>query len=204
MSWLTRITVPLLQAAQQRLSDNYRWHQELWDAFPGEPDKARDFLFRVDTIDERFETFLLSPGKPLVPKWGLWQSKQVAPSFLDHSHYRFKLRANPTRKRVVRNEHGERIKNGKRGVIGERGELIEWLQRKGVDGGFSIAPDSLTIDGPVWLSLRRGKDICRHSSVDFDGTLRVTDQELFRRTYAAGIGSAKGFGFGLLLLAPLD
>ncbi len=43
-----------------------------------------------------------------------------------------------------------------------------------------------------------------HGGVQFRGILEVTDREKFIETYHAGIGSAKGFGFGLLLLAPLN
>jgi CRISPR system Cascade subunit CasE len=38
--------------------------------------------------------------------------------------------------------------------------------------------------------------------VVFEGRLRVTDAEAFRRALAAGIGSGKAFGFGLLSVAP--
>lgn len=41
-------------------------------------------------------------------------------------------------------------------------------------------------------------------SVRFDGILTVTDQALFRTTLEKGIGSAKGFGFGLLSIAHCE
>lgn len=39
-------------------------------------------------------------------------------------------------------------------------------------------------------------------AVRFEGVLKVTDADQFRQTIASGIGSAKGFGFGLLSVAP--
>jgi CRISPR system Cascade subunit CasE len=39
-------------------------------------------------------------------------------------------------------------------------------------------------------------------SVQFDGVLRVTDAQKLTETIARGVGSGKGFGFGLLSLAP--
>lgn len=42
----------------------------------------------------------------------------------------------------------------------------------------------------------------RFLAVRFDGLLEVTDPGKFLETLRAGIGSAKGFGFGLLSLAP--
>jgi len=41
---------------------------------------------------------------------------------------------------------------------------------------------------------------CR--AVLFDGLLEVTDADAFRNTLAAGVGPGKGFGFGLLSVAP--
>jgi len=43
-----------------------------------------------------------------------------------------------------------------------------------------------------------------HGSVQFRGTLEVTNQAHFSATYHNGIGSAKGFGLGLFLLAPVN
>jgi CRISPR-associated protein Cas6/Cse3/CasE subtype I-E len=42
----------------------------------------------------------------------------------------------------------------------------------------------------------------RLGAVRFDGILQVTNAELFLQTLRAGIGPAKGFGFGLLSVAP--
>jgi CRISPR system Cascade subunit CasE len=39
-------------------------------------------------------------------------------------------------------------------------------------------------------------------SVLFEGRLAITDTEQFRATLAAGIGSGKAYGFGLLSVAP--
>lgn len=40
-------------------------------------------------------------------------------------------------------------------------------------------------------------------AVLFEGVLQVTDPDKLRIAVGAGIGSAKGFGFGLLSLAPV-
>ena len=41
-----------------------------------------------------------------------------------------------------------------------------------------------------------------HSAVEFQGVLNVTDPAKFHETFARGIGPAKAFGFGLLVIAP--
>ena len=37
----------------------------------------------------------------------------------------------------------------------------------------------------------------------FDGVLEVNDPDIFIKSIESGIGSAKGFGFGLLSIAPV-
>ncbi len=43
-----------------------------------------------------------------------------------------------------------------------------------------------------------------HSAVEFEGVLTVTDPAKFHETFTRGIGSAKAFGFGLLVIAPVS
>ena len=43
-----------------------------------------------------------------------------------------------------------------------------------------------------------------HSTVDYQGVLTVTDPIRFHEAFTRGIGSAKAFGFGLLVIAPLQ
>ena len=50
----------------------------------------------------------------------------------------------------------------------------------------------------------KGGKLGLHGGVEFQGDLRVTGPEKFRETFALGLGSAKAFGFGMLVLAPLD
>ena len=46
----------------------------------------------------------------------------------------------------------------------------------------------------------RGKRLIEYSTLDFAGILEVTDPERFQNTLFNGIGPAKGFGCGLLLV----
>ncbi len=109
---------------------------------------------------------------------------------------------------------------GKRIGLASEADQIRWLLRKGESGGFSVPgewvaarePETGT---PIQLPNFRvdadpeGRD---HNdkpghggdfmAVRFDGVLIVTDPALFQATVAAGIGTAKAFGFGLLSVAP--
>lgn len=135
----------------------------------------------------------------------------------------FRLRANPTRKIVALDSAGQPKKNGKRVSLLTRGPhwepALARLCQQGIDRpSTSQVADMLLGD---WLIERlRGAaepedfqvvdeglvEDSRHQlafkSVRFDGVLRVTEGDELMKRIRAGIGTAKGFGFGLLSLAP--
>ena len=43
-----------------------------------------------------------------------------------------------------------------------------------------------------------------HRKAQFDGALRITDVELFRKSLLSGMGRGKAYGMGLLTLVPLS
>lgn len=110
---------------------------------------------------------------------------------------------------------------GKRIPLVEPNELRDWLLRKSavrcrdgdtdIPGGFRLVkgkPLEITRMTENYFTktdkITGKKHTAFHGGVQFRGVLEVTDQKAFSETYYAGIGSAKSFGFGLLLLAPLN
>lgn len=159
--------------------------------------------------------------------------KEIAPSFLKHRYYAFDLRANPVRKIVQRGPNGEpqlrrngKRKCGKRVPLVKPDELRAWLIQKGrvrcrvqnAEGGFIDIPGGFRIEEgkPLEISpmvenhfYKKDKKTNKehaayHGGVQFRGILEVTDRDAFIQTYQSGIGGAKSFGFGLLLLAPVN
>jgi len=215
MSWLVRMTIDSRLAYERGLIDTYTWHQALWECFPNEPDKKRDFLTRIDDHPGYFTAWLLSPLKPSCPEWcpnGRYEVHEIAPTFLSHRFYAFDLRANPTRALVQRDKDGRPLlksngkrKSGKRVPIVNEVELRSWIERKGHSGGFRIDDSHPLQIGRVTENyfFQKGNKAW-HGGVQFRGIFEITDQKLFERTYYTGIGGAKGFGFGFLLLAPVS
>ncbi|MBQ9812449.1 MAG: type I-E CRISPR-associated protein Cas6/Cse3/CasE [Thermoguttaceae bacterium] len=204
-TYLTQGVVSNVDAAKRRLKDRYDWHQYLWKFFPGvELGSEHEFLWRIDRKDVCCILWLLSEKKPDVAEApGRWATKEVADTFLTHRRYEFSLCANPTVMRVVRLEDGSRRKNGRRTAIYDRNELEKWLSDKGTNGGFVI--ERLTFDPPTKDYFFKSKDQKGvHSNVEFRGVLNVVDSEKFTAAWKTGIGPAKGFGFGLLLLNPIE
>jgi len=227
MNWIGRLEVDAKTARTEGISDSYAWHKRLWDGcFPDEPNAKRDFLTRIDPLEGAFRIWILAKIKPKRPHWchpDGFALKEIAASFLTHRFYAFDLRANPVKTLVQRGPNGEtllrsngRRKPGKRVPLVNHDELRAWLIRKGkarcrdngtglnVPGGFRIVENKpLEISPMVEHYFRKKGQSGYHGGVQFRGTLEVTDQKKFIETYQSGIGSAKGFGFGLLLLAPI-
>ncbi|ODS31181.1 MAG: CRISPR system Cascade subunit CasE [Candidatus Scalindua rubra] len=203
MKYLSQISISKKEAIKKGFVDSYAWHKALWKAFPGQDGKCRDYLSRIDSKDRYYQILLLSNQRPTLPDWGQWQTKEVTSSFLEYELYRFELRANPTVKRIVRDNDRTRKKNGRRTSICDRNELKLWIYRKAQEAGFEIYNDKLEISAPVKQSFIRNGSIGKHSKVDFKGILKVVNRELFKKAFSRGIGSAKSFSFGMLVLQPI-
>ncbi len=208
MKWLARMRVPYEVAAKNKLRDGYDWHQALWRAFPGRDDETRNFLTRVDRKEREFIAYLLSMFQPVLPSWcpqEYWEVAEIKDGFLNYEYYRFDLLANPTRKLAKIGINGERTKNGRREALLRPEEQTEWFKRKAEQGGFRVMDTPpLDIGKTQCLSFERCKRNGSHFAVNFKGTLKVTNRSIFCETFRRGIGSAKGFGFGMLMLQPVS
>jgi CRISPR system Cascade subunit CasE len=201
MKFLTRIQVDHRTAAQRHLQDSYAWHQSLWNAFP-ETD-SRNFLYRVEPKENGLLLFLLSENEPAALDWGVWETKKIGDSFLSFSTYRFQLCANPTR-RYVNDGKGNRFEKSKRFVVADPEALKQWIVKKAEQGGFVVDEESLQISPPLNQPFYKNGKRGNHKRVEFQGVLKVTDPDQFKETFNKGIGSAKAFGFGLLVLQPIN
>jgi len=230
MSWLAKLAIDKEIAWKEKILDSYAWHCKLAKCFP---EKRKNWRFefgaltRIDEFEHSFHVWILAAVKPQKPCWcetASFSLKEISPTFLSHRHYVFDVRVNPIKSLVQRGKDGEPLlkpngkrKPGKRVPIVNQDELRSWISRKGVTrcrakdgsdvpGGFRIVEDfPLEICPMTQNHFRKEKEnqAAYHGGVQFRGTLEVTDSAAFAETYHSGIGSAKSFGFGLLLLAPI-
>lgn len=201
---LSRLTFnPRSRQARRDLAHPYELHRSLLQAFPGADQGGPGrILWRLETDRESgregVSVLVQSHHRPC------WEPLAARPGYLLcapeskplqlHIHpgqrLRFRLRANPTVKR-----------DGKRLGLRQGEEQRAWLQRKADAGGFSIDGVRLVDEGLVRMRKGAGGTTMTLCAVRFDGLLVVTEANAFRDTLAAGIGSAKAFGFGLLSVA---
>ena len=91
-------------------------------------------------------------------------------------------------------------------------DQLTWLRGKGAKRGFELlavrtaaqVADVRAQAMPAAQGMRKETGKLSFESVVFEGRLRVTDAVRFRQTLEDGIGSAKGYGFGLLSIAPAE
>ena len=184
----------------------YELHRTLMRAFPSAEEGPGRVLFRLEANRESDSLMLLvqsdkSPDwRPLEEPGNFLlepsQSKLFSPVFHTDQTCRFRLRANPTVKR-----QGKRF-----GIVKEADQLV-WLQRKGTAGGFEPFSVIASTERNMTDKMTDRVGMPHHLTlyaVRFEGLLTVKDPVLLGQTLAQGVGSGKGFGFGLLSLAPVE
>jgi CRISPR system Cascade subunit CasE len=193
--FLSQAEVPWAWALKQGLGNPYKLHQWIWNALPDNPDASRDFLFRSDVKNSFLKILLLSERIPLPSEEVQWKTTEMSDTFLGHGAYRFQLRANPTFRRA--SDH-------KRLAIFDEVKIREWFTRKFTDAGCNVQGLETTALRKLQFQKGSGTHQGTVYSVDASGILVVRNEPQFRAAFETGIGPAKGFGFGLLLLQPIQ
>lgn len=224
MSYFSRITLDAshYQASQilRNISQNgYSEHQALWKLFPEDPDATRDFLFRAEQKPLQRIFYMVSQRQPVASSGWLIESKPYKPVITTGQALAFTLRVNPivTRKDkngkhqrhdVVMNEKHNigfaQLTHDKRPAMPELIQKAgkQWLASRAEKQGFEIAEQGFMVESyDQHRSTKRGNNNpISHSTMDLTGILRVTDVELFTNGLLNGIGPAKAFGCGLMLV----
>ena len=222
MSYLSRIRLKpgldLAQLAKVLPADAYAEHKLIWQWF-GDIDEHRDFLFRREQQGHWPFFYVLSRREPVVPK-NLWEieSKRYEPKLSNGERLAFILRANPVRVRKISDDPA--VKTRRRDdvvadlkkrrytepaqrppmavIVQEAGE--QWLAERAEKYGFEI--ESVNVDSYHQQRLYKpgAKKPISLSTVEFSGILRIADAGRFAERLRQGIGPAKAFGCGLLLV----
>lgn len=221
--YLSRLMLnPRHKRVQRELAQPYELHRSILRAFPPQLPPDERILYRPE-VDDRGLRVVVFVQSQYPPDWR-WAAE--IPGYLLRAPETksfdvrlpagqvclFRLRANPTVKKKSHEKPGsEPPPNGVRlGLLREEDQRA-WLERKGEQHGFRviqvmIMPEGLkTAYQPTQGEIEGERSSRRltHLAVCFEGILQVTDPDRLREAVRQGIGSAKGFGFGLLSLAPV-
>lgn len=225
--YLSSVRVDLNALTREQLFDvleggAYTAHQLLWTLFADTSEGERPFLFRQEMEEAangksqglpRF--YVYSTRRPEAVAGLDVQCKPFAPQLAKGERLAFRLRANPT----VAKSAGEGQRSHRADVLmnarkpfspGERTSQAcvdametaarEWLASRAPSWGFHLPVEpEVGAYRQHALPKDKGRSI-RFSSVDYEGLLEVTDPRRLIETLAHGVGRAKAFGCGLMLL----
>jgi CRISPR system Cascade subunit CasE len=196
-------------------------HRLLWSLFADGPDRKRDFLWRDDGGRHwRRRTFITLSERLPEDRVHLFdvETKPFAPALAIGQRLRFRLRASPSsNERCPGARRGKRrdpVAHALRGLTREERQQSryhvlqrvgrDWLARQSERCGFHLPQDApLVVDGEDWWAVPRGgKEPATFSVLDFEGVLELDDPAKFMDSLAAGIGRARAFGCGLMLIRP--
>ncbi len=199
----------------------------IWTLFPG-IDAKRDFLWRADGSGKFLIVSARKPQpsrlfRPI-------ESKPYEPVLAQGDRLAFVLRANATKDRrsvlrekavpgsahkprndrrvdIVMHAMREQEADGTESGEGRATRRIEaaevaaksWLARQGESRGF-VVETSVVEDYRVSVLGRRGGRMATFGILDLKGMLTIRDPKEFTRTLFTGLGRARAFGCGLMLV----
>ncbi|WP_245802120.1 type I-E CRISPR-associated protein Cas6/Cse3/CasE [Corynebacterium pacaense] len=208
---------PQRRQTRELLASPQKMHAAVLASFP--PDAAAEssdegrVLWRIDQTMETTALYVVSPTVPSLEHlqeqagWSQersWQSSDYTPMLnriVKGQRYAFRLTANP-----VRTVTEEGVKRRKAHV--SSAHQLEWLEQRQDQLGASINSETDGLTASVSRSSRlvfnrKGRKVTIQQ-VTFDGSLEVTAADQLRSALTNGIGKARGYGCGLLTLAPLE
>jgi CRISPR system Cascade subunit CasE len=218
--YFSRIELRSDRGMRSMMHNEYGVHQALWSLFADHPDRRRDFIYRKhDALP--LPVFYAVSKRPPEEKNGKWsvQTKPYAPKLQKGELLEFSLRVNPVRtikdergrqKRVdvVMDEKYQQKKNlDNPGSLAERMRRagLNWLDSRAQKLGFEYSHERVRVDGYCIQTFHRGKknetkNRIRFATLDFEGVCTVSDPQAMLDTLYHGIGPAKAFGCGLMLV----
>lgn len=221
--YMSRIRLDSSRLAPARISTllgggGYHLHQALWNLFENNPNAERDFLYRQEQGD-RAPTFLLLSRREPADRDGCWiiETKFYQPRIQNGDRLGFSVRINPVVARRDENgkQHRHDVVMDRKKALQEsdrkpsQAEVVqeaieEWIAARATRAGFELTESGLMTESYQQHRLSRGKgNPIQFSTVDCTGQLTVTDSEAFLAVAMNGLGPAKAFGCGLLLIRRL-
>lgn len=194
-----------------RHGEAYRDHSLIWRLFPGDG-APRDFLFRSEHREAGESIYYVVSRREPQAQPGLFtvQSKQYSPQLIEGDWLRFDLRANPTvsrRDEQKRSHRHDVLMDAKRNEGSDEdlrsrmdAAARHWLLERAPNWGLSVRAESVLTTGYAQHRLSHKGQRIEYSSIDYQGVAQVVDPELLSGALINGVGRARGFGCGLLLV----
>lgn len=171
-------------------------------------------LWRLDHTGHDLTLYVLSPTIPdlthLIEQAGwptrpdTWTTRPYQ-GLLDRlttgQEWAFRLTANPTHTTSTPDRGRSR-----RLPHTTPGHQAGWLSERATSIGIDLGTDddpTFAVTRSEQVQFRRESGTVTLATATFDGALHVTDPDALRHALTTGIGRAKGYGCGLITLAPI-
>lgn len=226
---LSRIQInPARRGGQKLLGSPQAMHAAVLGSFQESGDERGRVLWRVDRDQHKTWLFVVSGPRPdfahIVEQagwattqtgWDVRAYQNLLGSLGEGQAWGFRVTANPTRstRRVGRQTgatpsgtQSPPEKSQRYGHVTVEQQL-DWFAARTAGWGFTVterdgAPDVVVHERRT-EKFQRGGQTVTIAKATFDGVLTVTDADALRQSLVAGLGPAKGYGCGLLTLAPV-
>lgn len=219
---------PRRRETRKLVSNPQAMHAAVLAAFPPNAHSGNGggrVLWRIDQEDHTLALYVVSPGKPSFEhlqqqagwenekSWAIRDYAPVLDSISRGQRFRFRLAANP-----VRTVHDPKTGKSKRFAHVTAKQQRDWLIEREDNMGVKflpvgtstnstsedgIADKAVTVTRREIMKFRRNNSQVTIARAQFDGALEVTDSKKLLHVLTNGIGKAKGYGCGLMTLAPL-
>ena len=201
-------------------------HRLIWTLFPGK-NSTRDFIWRAD---DKGKFLIMSARPPQSSRlFKPLEFKPFKPVLRECDRLSFILRVNATKDRRVGpqksivSKAGSKCKDRRVDVVMHllreqevgtntvsrplrRSDAADeaaylWLASQGERRGFTVSRKNLAVEDYKVIKLkRRNSKDATFGVLDIKGQLAVTDPVVFTETLAKGLGRAKAYGCGLMLV----
>lgn len=204
-----RVGPGALAAIVLRDADRDAGHALVWSLFQGQAKGDRPFLYK----QEGEGAYLIVSTVPPTDDTALWtlETKPYAPALSAGEALAYSLRVNPAR--TYRTPEGAmrrtdvvmhakaRIAKAKRAGFDIEEPLRDWLTPRLADRGAAL--DAMAVTRWEAPQVFKGDAQYRRGQADLRGVLTVTDPEAFTACLFAGLGKARAYGCGLMLVRRL-
>lgn len=192
-------------------STDDRAHGLIWSLFSSTGAESRDFLYR-EIEPGRFITVAARPPQNPHHLWDI-ESKAYAPELESDQRLAFVLRANPAmaahvpgRGRGVRVDAVMHAKyklspKERQSFTGAEAAALDWLEERADNLGAHFDRERCSATGYRQVIVRKmNGGTVAFSEINFEGMLTVTDPARLTDALFKGIGKARSYGCGLMLV----
>jgi len=213
--YLSRVEInPRRRDTIKALSSPEVIHAAVMSSFPTIGREGGDrILWRIDELGPSTYILVQSSSKPdfthIIEQFG-WPDSEQQGETQDYTDFlfniregdirNFKLRANPTRSIM------EEKSSGKRGKVRQHitaEQQLKWLFEKSEKCGFTL--DSSETGAQIVkredLRFKNKNNNISITAVSYEGTLKVNNTDEFIQSVKNGIGRAKAYGCGMLIVS---